>query len=331
MPGGRLPGGSEGSLGMGGDKDRGEFAEVLQGGGEGGDEVIDFGLRMGRAKGDAERGFGLFLREAEGQEGGRGFDGAGGAGRTGADGDAAKVEGNDEGFAFNAIEAEVAGVGEAGIGAVAMDLGQGEEGVFETVSEAGGGFGLGGESLLEEGGGGTEGGDAGDVFRAGAAAIFVAAAKLEGMERDALADEEGADAFGGAHFVAAEGVEIDAELAQGDGEAAGDLDAVGVEEGAVFVGDGSEFGQGLEGAEFVVGVHDGDEGRIGAEGLPQVGGRDETLRIDGEEGDGMALGLEGLEGGQDGGVFDLAADEVAAGAGVGDAEEGEVIGFGATT
>lgn len=80
----------------------------------------------------------------------------------------------------------------------------GEEAGFEAIAECA-------EISEGPGGGGTEGDDAGDVFGAGATAGFVAAAVELGMQLDALADVEGTDAFGGVHFVAAEGVEIDSE------------------------------------------------------------------------------------------------------------------------
>ncbi len=55
------------------------------------------------------------------------------------------------------------------------------------------------------------------------------------------------------------GAEIERELAGG-------LDGVGVEESAGGVGDGGEFGDGLDDAGLVVREHDADEFGVGTEG-----------------------------------------------------------------
>ena len=73
--------------------------------------------------------------------------------------------------------------------------------------------------------------------------------------------------------------------AEVEGELAGDLDGVGVEEGSGGVGDGGEFGDGLDDAGLVVGVHDADEFCVGAEGGLEGGGLDEAFGGGGEEGD----------------------------------------------
>ena len=146
----------------------------------------------------------------------------------------------------------------------------------------------------------------------------MAAAEELRLEFDAGADVEGTDAFGGVHFMAAEGVEVDAESGEIQGEAAGDLDAVGVEEGSSVMGEGGKFGDRLEGAELVVGVHDGDEAGLWAEGGLQGGGGYQTVRVRLQDGE---VGVTGERLG-DGGMFERGGDDVAVGAG-----EGEVVGF----
>ena len=141
------------------------------------------------------------------------------------------------------------------------------------------------------------------------------------MEFDTLADVEGSDAFWSVQFMAAEGVEIDAERREVQGEATGDLDAIGVENGSSFMGDGGEFGDGLETAEFVVGVHDGDEAGARSEGGAEGFGGDEAVGVGMEDGE---VGESG-EGLGDGGMFERGGYDVAVGAG-----EGEVVGLGAT-
>jgi hypothetical protein len=120
--------------------------------------------------------------------------------------------------------------------------------------------------LREPGGGEFEGFakayDGGYVFGSGAALAFVCAAVEHGGEADVAADEEDSDAFGGVDLVAGESEEVDVlERAFGreiERELARGLDGVGVEEGAGGVGDGGEFGDGLDDAGLVIRVHDAD-------------------------------------------------------------------------
>ena len=68
-----------------------------------------------------------------------GFGCAGLACRASADGEALEVEGDDEGFGFEVVEVEVAGVGDSR-GRAAVDSGffdLGEEALFEAVAENG--------------------------------------------------------------------------------------------------------------------------------------------------------------------------------------------------
>ncbi len=50
----------------------------------------------------------------------------------------------------------------------------------------------------------------------------------------------------------------------------GGLDGVGVEVDVGLGGDAADFGERLDDAEFVVGVHDGDQDGFGAEGAAEV-------------------------------------------------------------
>src|SRR5262249_61179746 len=58
---------------------------------------------------------------------------------------------------------------------------------------------------------------------------------------------------------------------------------------------------GLDGADLVVGVHDGDETGSGADRAGDVGGIDEAVRVDGDAGDRGALALQPIGGGGGGG------------------------------
>ena len=172
-----------------------------------------------------------------------GFGGAGLAGAASADGEALQVECDDEGFGFEVIEVDVGGVGDAGcacaVDACFVDLS--EDALFEAVAEGGesGGTSFGAgvfEPVLGDLGGLAEADDGGYVFGSGAALALVGAAEHHRIEADAAACEEDADALGGVHLVAGDGEEVDvleqAIGAEVEGELAGGLDGVGVEEGS---------------------------------------------------------------------------------------------------
>ncbi len=99
---------------------------------------------------------------------------------------------------------------------------------------------------------------------------------------DAAADEEDSGALWRVHLVAgdAEQVYVLERAGEVDGELAGGLYGVGVEEdrGVVGLGDAGQFADGLDGSGFVVGEHDGDEFRIGTEGGFEGFGVDEAVR-----------------------------------------------------
>src|ERR1700675_720226 len=77
--------------------------------------------------------------EADGGEDVRRFDGAGGAGGSGGAGEAFEIEGDDEGFAFEAGKKDIGGVGcTRGVGRIDTGIGDvGEDALFESVAEAG--------------------------------------------------------------------------------------------------------------------------------------------------------------------------------------------------
>ena len=89
------------------------------------------------------------------------------------------------------------------------------------------------------------------------------------------------------------------------------------------------FGDRLDGADLVVGVHDADERGVVGDGVLEVLEVDEALAVDGEVGDAEAFLLEALGLVEDGVVLDGGRDDVLAAAlaagGVGGAAEGEVV------
>jgi hypothetical protein len=223
----------------------GEFAEAGYGGGDDFEGFVDFFLGGEAGEGEADAGAGSGGRKAHRGEDVGGFGCAGLAGGASADGETLEVQGDDEGFGFEVIEVEVAGVGDSGR-ACSVDPGLvdlSENALFEAVAE-GGEFcrAFGGEPGVGEFGGFAEADDAGYVFGSGTALALVRAAVEHGGEADVLANEEDADAFGGVDLVAGEGEEVDVlERAFGrevEWELGGGLDSVGVEESAGCVGDG---------------------------------------------------------------------------------------------
>ena len=270
-----------------------------------------------------------------------GFGGAGLAGGASADGEALEVEGDDEGFGFEVVEVEVAGVGDArcsgAVDAGFFDLG--EDALFEAVAEGGelgGAFGV--EPCRRRVRRLCRGLRCRLRFRfrrgAGARACRRGAWGRGGRS----ADEEDSDAFGGVDLVAGEGEEVDVlERAFGgevEGELAGGLDGVGVEESAGCVGDGGEFGDGLDDAGLVVGVHDADEFGVGAEGGFRAAGSMRPCGVQGRKVTStVVLFARDFGGVEDGVVLDGGGDEVGgfavAGFGGEDAEEGEVVALGA--
>jgi len=152
------------------------------------------------------------------------------------------------------------------------------------------------------------------------------------LQARAAANVERADSFGAVEFVRGSGKKIDAESFYVEGNFSGGLYSVGVEIDVALCGELSNFGERLHGAEFVVGVHDGDERGVRTKGFFDLVDGDDALGIYGEVGDGDAVFFKGLAGVEDGFVFDVGCDDVlgCAGSGTNDSEDGVIVGLGAT-
>ena len=114
----------------------GQFAEAGYGGGDDLESFVDLFLGGEAGEGEADAGAGASGWQAHGGEDVGGFGCAGLAGGASTNGDALQVEGDDEGFGFEVIEVEVAGVGDAwcsgSVDSGLVDLG--EDALFEAVS-----------------------------------------------------------------------------------------------------------------------------------------------------------------------------------------------------
>ena len=326
-----LPGGMELSEGSGGDGREG--AELPDGLRDDAQDVIDVGFSGGFEEAEAEAGAGAGFAESHGHEDVAGLGCAGVAGRTAADGGALQVEGDDEGLAFQLIEPEIGGVGDARNGdaiglAVEARAGEGEQLAIDAVAKGGDASpGAVGKRVHGELGGAGQADDAGDILSAGAAAALMASADEERIDRCAATNIHGADTLGSVHLVAADGKQVAADLTNVEGHLAGGLDGIDVEEGSGFGGELGDGFNGLEDAGLIVGKHDGDEARRGSEGGADGVGRDEAAGRGVNEGDLDAAFSETARGMEDGGVLNGGGDEVVAGAQ--EAEEGGVVALGA--
>ncbi len=257
---------------------------------------------------------------------------------AGADGDGEGFVEDGAGFLGGvAVESEAESADAVGGGGwtVEVEFGVGEEEVDDGLDHGlffGEGFGgvVGGD-VFE---GGAEAGDADGVGGAafeevgeefghgGGGGVAAGAAFAEGVEvvdGDGVVDVESAGAGGAEEgFVAGEGEEVDVGSVDVDGDGAeglGDVDEEFDFPLAGFFDDAADVVDGLDGADDVGGVGDGDEFGFGRDGFFDVGGVDDAGgggEVDAGEGDEFSVG-HGLEGARDGVVFEGGGDDVIAG------------------
>jgi hypothetical protein len=231
--------------------------------------------------------------------------------RSGRHGDALEIERDDERFGLDALEADVAGVGDAGVGpAVDVRAGHGgEEIALERVAQRGHAADL-GEARPGACGGDAEADQCRDVLGAGAAVALLASAGHLRDQPRAAAHPQRAGALRAGELVPGDGEQIYAERRDVERQLAGRLHGVRVEQRTAGVGDGGELGDRLDGADLVVGVHHRHQrGAIGDQGVQGIR-RDDAGSIDAEPADIPTAAGEGPRGLQDRFVFDGADHEV---------------------
>ena len=108
-------------------------------------------------------------------------------------------------------------------------------------------------------------------------------------------DVEPADAVGAEHLVPGEGHEVDVVLDDVGGHLADPLGGVGVEDHVAVVAEGADLGHLVDGADLVVGPHDGDEDGVVTHRLFDLLGGDHAVGGGAEDGDIEALLLEALD------------------------------------
>jgi hypothetical protein len=112
--------------------------------------------------------------------------------------------------------------------------------------------------------------------------------------------------------VAGDGEEIDAELGHVGRNLADGLGRVGVKQDAALARDARALCDRFDGADLVVGVHDGDEDRARRDGAAQIGGIDAAGAVDRQVGHLRAQAFEEAARLDDGRMLDRGGDDVVA-------------------
>jgi hypothetical protein len=100
--------------------------------------------------------------------------------------------------------------------------------------------------------------------------------------------------FGTVHHVGGRGEQIDSHRLDVDRNLAGGLGGIGVEDDAPGLGELADLGDGLDGADLVIGEHHRDQDGLRRDGLFELGRVDEPIRPYRDVGDLEALPLEPL-------------------------------------
>ena len=111
--------------------------------------------------------------------------------------------------------------------------------------------------------------DTGNIFCAGTLFSFLGTAEDQRRNAGAFSDIDGTDAFGCPQFMTAHGKQVDVHFLHIDRHMAHSLYRICMEEDAVFLCDFTDFLDRLNGADLVIGKHHGDQDRFGTDGLFQ--------------------------------------------------------------
>ena len=186
--------------------------------------------------------------------------------------------------------------------------------------------------LIEHLGGQSHAGDAGHILRAGAHTVLLSAAEDQVSHPHFVGDIEEADALGRVDLVSADSQEVDAPLLGEDPGLAEPLHRVHVKEhgGILRLDQAADLLDGLDRADLVVGMHDGDKDRVIPDRVRHFLRGDDAPLVHGEIGHLKALLLQELHGFEDSGVLDLRRDQVPARPLIGQraADDGDVVGLG---
>src|SRR3546814_326691 len=145
--------------------------------------------------------------------------------------------------------------------------------------------------------------------RAGAYTAPLAAAVKQGVDGDAFANPQCADALGSVNLVGGGGDQgAGVERARDTPEA---LHGVAEQERPPAAGDGGDFGDGLDGADLVVDEHGGNEAGAGVDATGEEVEIDEAVRLHGRDIDLETLCSEPLDRIEHAGMFGGEGDDLA--------------------
>src|ERR1700722_9916064 len=297
------------------------------------DHVVDFLLRVEAAEAEADRGVRQGFADAQRLEDVAGLQG--GRSASGAARYRNVVDAHQKRLTFDVGEAHVQVVGQA-MFQRAVDENLVElcfQAFFQTVTQSAQPQTLCLHLLLAELTSFAEADDASDVERARTHAALVPPAIDDGRElhaRIAPANVERANTLGAIDFVAANGQQVDVVFLHVDRNLAHGLHAIDREENAVFLGNFADFGDRVDHANFIVGVHDGDQDGSRADGGFQFIQVDSTVLLDRQIGNFKAFFFQALAGVQDRFVLDGLGNDVIAlfAEHLRDALDHQVVGFG---
>ena len=217
---------------------------------------------------------------ADGQQYMAGIQRPGRAGRTGGCRDPVGVQQKQQAFSFDPFKAQayIAGQppGSVSVEGAVGNPGEGvDQGLPQTEQVCGFGFSV-PDSFFQ----GSRHGQYGrQIFRAGPFSPFLCAAADQGVGHDPPLHQQCADPFWTVEFVGGQGQHVDLVPGEIDVQNPGSLYRVRVEQDFLFGTDLSDFPDGLDGADFVIGVHDGDQRRFRGDGFPQLFRPDKTVFV----------------------------------------------------
>lgn len=249
-----------------------------------------------RAQAQTQRAAGQLARPPDGQQHVAGVERAGGASAAGRGADALRVEQQKQALALDALKAEahIAGQTVHGI-AVERTVRDLRKAADQPVAQSADRFRVFVHVRAGVFKGGGHAHDGGEILRAGALAALLRAAFDETCQGNALAGVQHADALRTVELVRGEREHIDVLCLYVDGDVPRRLHSVGVERHACLAADGADLADGQDGADLVVGVHNGHEARVLAESVFYLLRRHGADGTDGEQLDLKALVLEPLE------------------------------------
>ena len=158
----------------------------------------------------------------------------------------------------------------------------------------------------------TKAHNAGNVFRAGALAALLCPAFDEVFQDNAFADIQRARAFGAVELMPRDGKKIDIHLVYINGHRAESLHGIGMKHNALFLAHRADLLNGLDGADFVVGKHDGNQDGLVRNGVFHLLRRYQAVFVYLKIRYLKALFFQRLAGMQNGVVFNGGGDDMVA-------------------